>query len=394
MWHWRIEYLCVGCLALRAASSAPAATIYVNHAATGSNNGTSWTNAYTDLQDGLADCTSGDQIWVAAGTYVPDDCSPSCDRSSSFTLVEGCDLLGGFAGTETTASQRNPDSNVTILSGDNLGNDPTVSDNAHQVVYAASDVDQALFDGFSVTGGYYDDDNWGTCGGMWCLGALNVTRITFTGNYAAVSGGGLCADSNAHFDRCRFTNNSVPSYGAGGGAIVGNYMAPSFTNCLFVGNDGGLGGGAVFVVGHGSPRFENCTITGNSLGELGSSGKGLYHSSGNGVTTIVNSIVWNNGSGTLSEQLFFQSSSNRDVTYTDIQSCTSGTCYGTGLHNLNANPNFDSGYLPTGGSAVIDSGNNSEVTTSLDLVGSARIMHCVVDMGARETSGFQCAEEN
>ena len=45
-------------------------TLYVNASATGANNGTSWTDAYTDLQDALDNnCAGVTEIWVAAGTY-------------------------------------------------------------------------------------------------------------------------------------------------------------------------------------------------------------------------------------------------------------------------------------------------------------------------------------
>jgi len=46
-------------------------TIYVKWDATGNNNGSSWEDAFTDLQDALAAADSSDQIWVAKGVYYP-----------------------------------------------------------------------------------------------------------------------------------------------------------------------------------------------------------------------------------------------------------------------------------------------------------------------------------
>ncbi|MEO6038125.1 MAG: hypothetical protein ABIQ93_06900 [Saprospiraceae bacterium] len=91
-------------------------TRYVNQNVPGGlQNGSSWENAFPDLQQALAIAQAGDTIWVAAGTYMP---TPNGDRSSSFWLISATVLYGGFNGTETAFTQRNPVANPTILSGE------------------------------------------------------------------------------------------------------------------------------------------------------------------------------------------------------------------------------------------------------------------------------------
>ena len=72
-------------LALCAAWAAPALStvIYVKANASGSNNGSSWTNAYTSLQSGIAAAVATNEIWVAAATYKP---TATADRTISFAL--------------------------------------------------------------------------------------------------------------------------------------------------------------------------------------------------------------------------------------------------------------------------------------------------------------------
>ena len=105
-------------------AAADAKTIYVNAAKAGGGNGASWGTAFKYLQDALRASRPGDQVFLAKGTYYPDDFYFANgqniyfgDRELSFVLNK-VNLYGGFAGNETQLSQRNPLGNPTILSGE------------------------------------------------------------------------------------------------------------------------------------------------------------------------------------------------------------------------------------------------------------------------------------
>ena len=60
-----------------------AAVIYVKTDAAGLNDGSTWIDAYNDLQSALGTATDGDSIWVAEGLYRP---TISGDRTATFTI--------------------------------------------------------------------------------------------------------------------------------------------------------------------------------------------------------------------------------------------------------------------------------------------------------------------
>jgi hypothetical protein len=97
------------------------AQVYVNINATGNNDGSSWSNAYTNLNDALNDTTSspGTEIWIAAGVYSP----PS--SNTPFVNKYGFSIYGGFTGTESSKSARSNDpwTNRVVLTADIAGND-------------------------------------------------------------------------------------------------------------------------------------------------------------------------------------------------------------------------------------------------------------------------------
>ncbi len=65
-----VAIVCV--LAACLSPSAMAKIVYADDDATGTNNGSSWANAFAHLQNALAVAQSGDEIRVAQGRYRPD----------------------------------------------------------------------------------------------------------------------------------------------------------------------------------------------------------------------------------------------------------------------------------------------------------------------------------
>jgi len=77
--------------------------VYVDANAGGVNDGSSWEDAYNDLQDALdsENTPAPAEIWVAAGVYKPVEPevfgSPTIDeRDETFHLRNGITIYGGF----------------------------------------------------------------------------------------------------------------------------------------------------------------------------------------------------------------------------------------------------------------------------------------------------------
>jgi predicted outer membrane repeat protein len=104
--------------------------IYVDANTPDNNDGSSWAKAYKYLQDALAAAESGQQIWVAEGTYKPDQGNNvyQGDRGSTFRLKNGVAICGGFVSGGCDWKDRNPVAHKTILSGDLNGDDLGVGD--------------------------------------------------------------------------------------------------------------------------------------------------------------------------------------------------------------------------------------------------------------------------
>ena len=238
-------------------------------------NGSSWDNAFGDLQQALATATPGAQIWVAQGIYLP---TKTADRHASFSIPEGVVLLGGFAGEETSPEQRNWNLNRTILSGE-IGSPNTDTDNSYTVVYSNGNV---VVDGFIITKGNannpVDRGDYSSSGGGWFNdgsrgnGSPNILNCLFVDNKAFYGGAlynnGRSGNCNGTLIQdCQFINNVARVDGGGiyndGSNGVCNVVISS---CTFESNQSYYGAGILNRADYGeaNPLIENCTFTNNA----------------------------------------------------------------------------------------------------------------------------------
>jgi hypothetical protein len=327
------------------------ATIYYVDAARADNTGagTSWATAKRDVQAAIIAASTGDEVWVKAGTYLPThdafaNASPANNRDKTFMLKDGVKIYGGFAGTETQRAQRNWLTNITTLSGD-LGVVNTQTDNAYHVVLSVNLTNASLLDGFVITrayavapfqssitvggrtilryhgGGLYsafssaaftnctirlnvsdcgdgNGDTWGA-GMVVNNGSPAFTDCIIESNSFSPSavawsgfGAGAClTSSNAAFNRCVFSsNNAGTTYvgGSSGGAIYLSGGSNDFVNCVFWGNNS-MNGGAISSTGaNTTPTFSACTFANNTSSFAGTAFSGFAAANFN------NCIFWNN----------------------------------------------------------------------------------------------------
>lgn len=236
---------------------------------------------------GAPDCTGpGNEIWIAAGVYRPAD--DILFRDLSFIVPGGSSLYGGFAGTETLRSERDPQLHRSILSGDLLGDD--VDDDADGIIAGWEDIrgsnahhvirmdgsttpigPDTVLDGLVVTAGEAEDQSNAFVGapagaGILCLasGAAarcspTLARMLVIGSDAvpssvlnADSGGGgfACvidgdAECSPVIEQVRFIGNRAE---VGGGAALTSYggaLSPAISGSRFEANLAELGGGGL-----------------------------------------------------------------------------------------------------------------------------------------------------
>lgn len=415
----------------------PGTIIYVDQDATGANDGSSWTDAYTDLHTALNTVAFQGQIWIAEGHYRP---SPTGFRTESFIVnTPEIEIYGGFAGTESQLSERIYGMNTTYIDGDNFGDDNGATlnyfssvrsnNNAFNVIKITANGTGALFDSVVITGGHSSSGTSTLFAGAAILVDNSVTSLTLNNvilsdNISRNTGGAIhwTPNSDAQFTitNSRFARN----FSRNGGAIFfgtsspGNYEL-EIINSIFelnlaedIGNVQGRAGSSLYATVNNASATLTSNLINNTFAVNTDAGTILTASqrttvaigeiSGSAITNVYNCLFWDNknlnasGANTanalgslnfpigtwdvshsLDGQGFNSISTQSNVTVNSIVTQDP-------LFALTSNSNHQ--FSLTSGSPAIDAGDNSLVPANSisDYLNNQRIHNLNVDIGAYE----------
>lgn len=387
----------------------------------GTGDASSWTNASNDLAWALNTAArikevfgTSAEVWVAEGTYY------GMNGESAFTMVDGVNVYGGFAGTETELSQRDINNHPTVLDGQN----------SRRVLYQpVSFDDQTVWDGFTIQNGNvsnFSGNSYNNYGGGAFIRNKGVLRNCRIINNAAYCGGGVYGsasssyNSGAALEACTISHNTSSNSGAG---VYAYYTRLS--RCEVSYNTSSSNGAGVYVQYASVDRdvISNCLIANNTSNS--SSGAGIYMSSKTKIqsSTIVNNknkntysgagvyayydapiencIVWGNRNN--------NGEANLANSYECKYSAIEGAYSGTNLILLASEPDPNTPYYPNfvnpsqtagsedvtanvdwrlaDGSICVNRGDNElmEAADSLDMEGNVRVQVGTVDLGCYES---------
>jgi parallel beta-helix repeat protein len=159
---------------------------YVHKGATGNGDGTSWEDAFVDLEAAVASRSGGDAVWCKTGTYY---------LSAPLSIPENVSVYGGFdfwlTGTDGSTSDRPWN---TYLNGGDSVQGVLMQDGALIDGFVVEDCAAVDGAGIGVVGGdsgyYYGpellDDGWMEDAGIGAWGSVNATLEKRSGGVIGV----------------------------------------------------------------------------------------------------------------------------------------------------------------------------------------------------------------
>jgi hypothetical protein len=223
-----------------------AQTTYYVAASGDDSDGSSWATAYKTIPQALAAASSGDEVWVKRGTYV------IADENSQLTYVEGVDVYGGFAGTETALSGRSTDPSLTIIE-----HDPNLAAaNIFRLLQGSSLNSPSLYDGFTF-------DGKGVGSGVLLYGHCNLSNSVVTNGYII---GGSGAGINI------IGSTSLAPVTVQDTEVMNNTIKIEADTASYLGG----GAGIRIASGNEAATIDGCTVANNTIDTNNGSSARLY----------------------------------------------------------------------------------------------------------------------
>jgi len=369
--------------------------IYVDLTATGSNNGSSWSNAFTDLQDAISAAIQGSQIWVAQGTYYPYDLA-SPDPMDRFLLDCGVSMYGGFLGNETSLEERDVENYITTLSGRDVNSFNLFS---YHVLRLKDFTADAVVDGFTIEGGFASNANVTHGAGIWMSNSLgtvnnckiknniaerggaiaiidspkgNIRNCEITNNEAEIEGGAVYVKNSSFISRNNIYSVNLSLGGEAGGISLESSTATIKNNRM--NNNVAITGGAFKLV-DSELNIDYCTFLNNAA--ILSNKGGVLDLDNNSSVEISNTIIYGNIANNVTNN-FSGSTGSIEINNSIIE----GGWSGAGSNTIDEDPLLVD-YIPQSCSPAMDIGTLEDLPNN-DITLKSRIHGNGPDLGAYE----------
>ncbi|MDD5511944.1 MAG: hypothetical protein PHI12_14225 [Dehalococcoidales bacterium] len=301
--------------------------------ATGSNNGTSWEDAYQSIYTAVSSAVAGDSVYIKEHAGIDISSSGEVTFAKKLLLYGGCDA-------SLTGVQTEPRTGLTVLDG-NLADVRGIRLSAG----AGSEISRFMVMDTRCTGNggaFYVDVNWASP-------YYVIIRDCFMDNCHAVNGGAVYATQssvyfvNTHTENCYASGSGGAIYANDAGVVIGILSAatlgPTYP-CTFIGNHAVGNGGAICI---GPSTTDVCTIVKSSLiGNISDSSGGAIWLRCRGVASrISNCLIAGNYAAHIGGVYFYPASDSGRIVFCTVvgNEATVGNVGGievAGIMNLNS----------------------------------------------------------